>query len=220
MKYLIVGCGRVGSTLAKRLTAANHSVTVIDESSMAFRRLGRDFPGHLVLGTGIDVDVLSRAGALGADGFAATTQGDNRNIMAALIAQAHFKIKRVVARIYDPERSVMYRDFGVSTICPTTVGARLIANALEDNPFRKMPFERQDIDVVEFLVRGPLVGKSVRDITVTGKTQACVVVRREASLVPTPDLTLEDGDKVVTVVSPAFLEEFRRSLGSEAVRTS
>src|SRR6516165_1564929 len=108
MRYLIVGCGRVGSTLAKRLARDGHDVTVVDENSAAFRRVGRDFPGKLVLGTGIDVDVLRRAGAETADGFAAVTQGDNRNIMAALIAQQHFKIPRVVARIYDPERSSMY----------------------------------------------------------------------------------------------------------------
>src|SRR4029077_7525301 len=111
MRYLIVGCGRVGSTLARRLMCAGHEITVVDENPSAFRRLGRNFHGQQVLGTGIDVDVLTRAGAGNADGFAAVTQGDNRNIMAALIAQAHFKIKKVVARIYDPERSQMYRDF-------------------------------------------------------------------------------------------------------------
>ncbi len=118
MRYLIVGCGRVGSTLAKRLARAGHEVTVVDENSASFRRVGRDFPGKLVLGTGIDVDVLRRAGAETADGFAAVTQGDNRNIMAALIAQQHFKIKRVVARIYDPMRSEMYREFGISPYAP------------------------------------------------------------------------------------------------------
>ncbi|HEV2037794.1 MAG TPA: NAD-binding protein, partial [Candidatus Eremiobacteraceae bacterium] len=80
MRYLIVGCGRVGSTLAKRLAREGHDVTVVDENSAAFRRVGREFPGKLVLGTGIDVDVLRRAGAETADGFAAVTQGDNRNI--------------------------------------------------------------------------------------------------------------------------------------------
>jgi trk system potassium uptake protein TrkA len=210
MRYLIVGCGRVGSTLAKRLTRAGHDVAVVDENPAAFNRLGRHFAGQQVLGTGIDVDVLKRAGAEKADGFAAVTQGDNRNIMAALIAQQHFKIKRVVARIYDPERSQMYRDFGISTVCPTTVGAKLMANALVEHTYRVLPFERKDVEVIEFLVDNKLADRTVKDVTVAGKTQVCVVVRREQSLVPQPDTRLESGDRVVTVVTPDYLEEYRK----------
>lgn len=214
MRYLIVGCGRVGSTLAKRLERAGHDVSVVDENPDAFKRLGRNFSGQQVLGTGIDVDVLTRAGAEKADGFAAVTQGDNRNIMAALIALQHFKIKKVVARIYDPERSQMYRDFGITTVCPTTVGAKLMANALLEQSYRVLPFERKDIEVIEFLASGAFAGKTIADITVTGKTQVCVVVRREQSIVPQPDLRLEAGDRVVTVVKPDYLEEYRKQLDS------
>jgi trk system potassium uptake protein TrkA len=212
MKYLIVGCGRVGSTLAKRLSRAGHDVTVVDENSASFKRLGRSFQGKVVLGTGIDVDVLKRAGVETADGFATVTEGDNRNIMAALIAQQHFKVKRVVARIYDPERAAMYRDFGVAIVCPTTVGAHLMANALVEQPFRMLPFERHDVEVIEFLVRPNLAGKKIADVSVAGKTQICVVVRRERSLLPTPDLRLELDDKVVTVVVPEFIDEFRKTI--------
>ena len=209
MRYLIVGCGRVGSTLAKRLTRAGHDITVVDENPAAFRRLGRGFRGQQVLGTGIDVDVLSRAGAGDADGFAAVTQGDNRNIMAALIALQHFKIKKVVARIYDPERSQMYRDFGISTVCPTTVGAKLMANSLIEHAYRVLPFERKDVEVIEYVVGDALAGKKVDDLTISGKTQICVVVRREQSVVPQRDLALEKGDRVVTVVRPDYLDEYR-----------
>ncbi|GAC1614520.1 MAG: hypothetical protein NVS4B5_03300 [Vulcanimicrobiaceae bacterium] len=104
MKYLIVGCGRVGSTLAKLLTAESHDVTVVDENPAAFKRLGNQFAGRVEVGTGIDNDVLRRAGAETADGFVAVTDGDNRNVMAALIAQRMFHIKKIVARIYDPPR--------------------------------------------------------------------------------------------------------------------
>ena len=210
MRYLIVGCGRVGSTLARRLTRAGHDVTVVDENPTAFRRLGKGFHGQQVLGTGIDVDVLTRAGAGDADGFAAVTQGDNRNIMAALIAQQHFKIKKVVARIYDPERSQMYRDFGISTVCPTTVGAKLMANSLVEQAYRVLPFERKDIEVIEFITTSSLAGKTVADVTIAGKTQVCVVVRRDQSVVPQPDTRLEAGDRVVTVVLPDYLEEYRK----------
>ena len=106
MKYLIVGCGRVGSTLAKLLTAELHDVTVVDENPSAFKRLGNHFAGRVEVGTGIDHDVLKRAGAESADGFVAVTDGDNRNVMAALIGQRRFGIKKIVARIYDPSTSL------------------------------------------------------------------------------------------------------------------
>ena len=130
MRYLIVGCGRVGSALAKLLDSDGHEVIVVDENAAAFKRLGQKFKGHEVVGTGIDYDVLKRAGAATADGFVAVTNGDNRNIMAALIAQRMFNIKRIVARIYDPPRGQMYRELGVQTVCPTTVGAKMIRDVL------------------------------------------------------------------------------------------
>jgi len=209
MKYLIVGCGRVGSTLAKRLARAGHAVTVIDENSAAFRRLGRDFPGKMVLGTGIDIDVLCRAGIETADGVATCTEGDNRNIMAALIAKKHFKVNSVVARIYDPARAAMYRDFGVLTICPTTVGAHLMSNALLQEPYRKLPYERHDVEVIEYVVNDALVGRTVDEVTLPGKTRVSVVVRNESSMIPKGDMRLQPGDKVVVIVDPAAEAEYR-----------
>src|SRR5215469_12398549 len=135
MRYLIVGCGRVGSALAKYLDADGHEVIVVDENASAFKRLGQKFKGHVVVGTGIDYDVLKRAGAEHADGFVAVTNGDNRNIMAALIAQRMFSIKKIVARIYDPPRGMMYRDLGIDTFCPTTVGAKMIRDMLLEAPW-------------------------------------------------------------------------------------
>ncbi|HXW51787.1 MAG TPA: TrkA family potassium uptake protein [Candidatus Acidoferrales bacterium] len=208
MRFLIVGCGRVGSTLAKRLVREGHDVTVVDENSSAFRRVGRDFPGKLVLGTGIDVDVLRRAGAENADGFAAVTQGDNRNIMAALIAQQHFKIPRVVARIYDPERSAMYREFGVSTICPTTVGARLMSGALLEGEFSSLLFDQADAEIVEQHIAGD--ARRVSDLTVAGKSQVALIVRGTQSLIPTPDLSLQKGDRLVAIVKSDFVAQFRK----------
>lgn len=213
MRYLIVGCGRVGSTLAIRLARDGHDVTVVDENSAAFRRVGRNFAGKLVLGTGIDVDVLRRAGAESADGFAAVTQGDNRNIMAALIAQQHFKIKRVVARIYDPERSYMYRDFGISTVCPTTVGARLIAGALVDEQYSSLLFDQADAEIVEHTVAAGSAGRTVRDLTIAGKSQIALIGRGNHSVIPTPETKFETGDRVVAVVRPEFVSEYRNLFG-------
>lgn len=131
MKILIVGCGRVGAMVATALSKAGHRVTVIDSRRQAFDRLGSDFNGEMVLGNGIDEDVLRRAGIEDADGFASLTNGDNRNIMAAQIAREIFKVPRVITRIYDPIRESVFRELGLETVSPTLSGARQIHEMLK-----------------------------------------------------------------------------------------
>ena len=131
MKLVIVGCGRLGAMAARMMAAAGHAVTVVDNNPQAFNRLGADFPGEMVLGNGMDEDVLRRAGIEHADGFASLTNGDNRNIMAAQIAREIFKVPRVITRIYDPIREDVYKELGLHTICPTLAGARQIHGMLK-----------------------------------------------------------------------------------------
>jgi trk system potassium uptake protein len=131
VKLVIVGCGRLGAMAARMMTQAGHAVTVVDINPQAFNRLGTDFPGEMVLGNGMDEDVLRRAGIDTTDGFASLTNGDNRNIMAAQIAQEIFKVPRVITRIYDPIREDVYRELGLHTICPTLAGARQIHGMLK-----------------------------------------------------------------------------------------
>ncbi len=123
MQIVILGCGRVGARLATTLDAEGHDVTVIDANTDAFRRLGADFRGSVVVGIGIDEDVLRRAGIEQADAFVACTNGDNTNVMAAQIAKLVFGVPKVVARIYDPIREETYRSLGLETTCPTILGA-------------------------------------------------------------------------------------------------
>ncbi len=131
MRVVILGCGRVGAMLAQLLTSEGHNVTIIDQDSDSFRRLGGDFPrSQTVIGNGTDEDVLRRAGLEEADAFVATTNGDNRNIMAAEIARHTFGVHKVLCRIYDPIRQETYNGMGLQSICPTIVGAKLFREAL------------------------------------------------------------------------------------------
>lgn len=130
MKIVILGCGRVGATLADMLSRAGHTVSVIDQSSDAFQRLSPDFQGTTFVGNGVDEDVLVRAGIREADAFAAVTNGDNRNIMASQIAKEIFQVKKVVCRIYDPIREETYHELGLETISPTVVGSKLFFEAI------------------------------------------------------------------------------------------
>ena len=126
MNIVILGCGRVGSTFARMMYKEGHTVTVIDIQSESFRRLGAKYRGVRIVGNGIDEDVLRRAGVENADVFLASTQGDNRNIMAAQIAKHVFNVPRVIARIYDPIRSDRYRQLGLITLCTTTIASGLM----------------------------------------------------------------------------------------------
>jgi len=204
MRYLIVGCGRVGSALAKYLDADGHEVIVVDENATAFKRLGQKFKGHVVVGTGIDYDVLKRAGAATADGFIAVTNGDNRNIMAALIAQRMFKIKRVVARIYDPPRGQMYRELGVETVCPTTVGAKLIRDVLMEAPWNSLQsFDFGKLTSISAIVTQNDAGKTIGEIEKSGRIRVSAVRRASGGVViASSDMVLEEGDEVNAVVAP------------------
>ncbi len=130
MRIIIMGCGRVGAALAGMFATQRHEVTVIDQSQQAFTRLSKEFPGGKLLGNGLDEDVLKRAGIERADCFVAVTNGDNRNIMAAQIAKHNFHVPRVICRIYDPIRQQVYAELGLESVCPTTIGAQLIHDAV------------------------------------------------------------------------------------------
>jgi trk system potassium uptake protein TrkA len=209
MRYLIVGCGRVGSALAKLLDSDGHEVIVVDENAAAFKRLGPKFKGHEVVGTGIDYDVLKRAGAATADGFVAVTNGDNRNIMAALIAQRMFKIPRIVARIYDPPRGQMYRELGVQTVCPTTVGAKMIRDVLIEAPWGAQTFDLGKLTSLAAVVGPADAGKRVDEIEEPGRVRIAAVRRgADQVMVASSDLRLELGDELSAVVAPAAISEF------------
>ena len=131
MKAVIMGCGRVGARLAGLLDADGHSVTILDTDTYSFRRLPPTFKGNALIGNGLDQEVLKRSGIEEADAFVATTQGDNRNIMAAQIAKNIFNVPKVVSRIYDPLRQELYSTMGLDTISPTTIFAQILREKLE-----------------------------------------------------------------------------------------
>lgn len=132
MNVVIVGCGRVGATLAGILDSEGHQVTVVDRDRVAFGHLPAAYKGGTLLGNGIDLDVLRQVGIDKADAFLALTDGDNRNLMAAQIAKEIFGVKRVLAKVNDPIRSEIYREKGLATFSRTTILAVLLHAMLKD----------------------------------------------------------------------------------------
>jgi trk/ktr system potassium uptake protein len=208
MRYLIVGCGRVGSTLAK-LLVTEHDVVVVDENPAAFKRLGARFGGGVEVGTGIDYDVLKRAGAERADGFVAVTDGDNRNVMAALIAQRMFRIPKIVARIYDPPRGQLYRDLGIETFSPTTLGAQIIRDALLDSPYTSMPsFDFGNLTSLVATVGDGQSGRKVADFEADGKVRIAAIRQMGSVRIASSDDVLKEGDEINAIVAPDALAAF------------
>ncbi|MCK5430728.1 MAG: TrkA family potassium uptake protein [Anaerolineales bacterium] len=132
MKVVIMGCGRVGGRLATILDAGGHKVVIIDVDSYSFRWLPSAFKGTALVGNGLDEQTMIKAGIENADVFVSTTEGDNRNVMAAQIAKHIYNVPRVVSRIYDPIREEMYSKLGIETISPTKVGAELLQKVIEE----------------------------------------------------------------------------------------
>ena len=130
MEVVILGCGRVGARVANVL-CESHSVTVVDWNSASFERLRSDFSGETILGNGIDVDVLRSAGIEHSDLFLALTDVDNRNLMAAEVAN-QLGVPRSIARVYDPERSQVFAELGITTVSPTIMGARRLFQLVVD----------------------------------------------------------------------------------------
>lgn len=128
MNAVVIGCGRVGSSVAKGLAADGWNVTVVDENEDALGRLGQAWRGGFVVGHGMDVSVLERAGVADADAAVVATNGDNTNIVVGQVLQKRFEIETVVVRILDPARAKLYTDRGMSIVCPTQTA---IAGLLE-----------------------------------------------------------------------------------------
>jgi trk system potassium uptake protein TrkA len=138
MKIIILGCGRMGSTMALMLAHDGHDVTIIDQDPDAITRRLRDFTGKTVVGNGLDPDVLRRAGIESADAFVAVTNGDNRNITSVQIAKEIFNVPKVLSRIYDPMRAAAYEQLGVPTLCTTVIGSKLMVEFLEGRDWGDM----------------------------------------------------------------------------------
>ena len=116
VRFVIMGCGRTGSSLAHLLENRGHTVAIIDQNPDSFRRLGSSFEGRRVTGVGFDRDTLSESGIAEAYAFAAVSNGDNSNILAARVARETFGVSNVVARIYDPGRAEVYQRLGITTV--------------------------------------------------------------------------------------------------------
>jgi trk system potassium uptake protein TrkA len=199
MNAIVVGCGRVGSQLATMLSVEGHNVTVIDRDEDAFRRLGSTFNGVTVKGLGFDEEVLDEAGVRKADVFAAVTDLDNTNLMAAEVARKIFGVPHVVARLYNPQRERTYQQLDMDYVCGTTLVAEKLLEKIEAGHGHHVQIIG-DVEVIEFRAGTGVAGKRVRDIEIEHQFRVAVLSRGNVTFIPQPETMLQPGDVVVGAV--------------------
>jgi trk system potassium uptake protein TrkA len=190
-----MGCGRVGSSLATELEAAGHSVAIIDQSREAFRRLGPDFKGRTVTGVGFDRDTLLEAGIETADAFAAVSNGDNSNILAARVARETYGVANVVARIYDPGRAEIYQRLGIPTVA-TVIWAtdQILRRLLPEGSKSEWRDASGAVQLCEMHPHKDWFGMAITELEEATGARVAFITRLGEGLIPDPQTVLQEGD--------------------------
>lgn len=211
-----MGCGRVGSSLATEIEAAGHTVSVIDQSREAFRRLGPDFKGQTVTGMGFDRDTLLEAGIEKAEAFAAVSNGDNSNILAARVARETYGVKNVVARIYDPARAEIYQRLGIPTVA-TVIWAtdQIMRNLFPEGTSSEWRDATGSVQLVEVHPARGWYGMALTEIEGQLKGRIAFLTRLGEGLIPDEHAVLQEGDLLHMMVHNDDLASITDALARE-----
>ena len=208
-----MGCGRVGSGLATDLEAAGHSVSIIDQNKEAFRRLGPDFKGQTIAGVGFDRDILLEAGIEKADAFAAVSNGDNSNILAARVARETYGVEKVVARIYDPARAEIYQRLGIPTVATVLWTTDQIIRRLAPEGSRS---EWRDasgaIQLCEMHPHKGWFGMAITDLEDATSARVAFITRLGSGMIPTENTVLQEGDLVHVMATDDEIKNIEKAL--------
>ncbi len=210
MYVIIVGCGRVGSELAKLLSSEGHNVVVIDRAAKSFERLGRTFNGLTLPGNGFDVELLKHAGIAQADAFCSVTNGDNTNIVAAQVAKKIFKVPKVIARVYDPNRADIYRSLGLDILSGTILFAAMIRDKIIESRFSSYLIESKDVGVLEIEADENLIGKTVEEINMPGELVVVMIKSIKGAILPEAKTKIQKNDCLMAVVKTEKLDKVRK----------
>jgi len=194
---VIMGCGRVGSSLAAALGRLGHDVAVIDKNQQAFRRLGSDFHGQQVVGVGFDRQVLTEAGIERAGAFAAVSSGDNSNIISARVARENFGVEHVVARIYDHKRAAVYERLGIPTVAtvPWTTD-RFLRTLLPDGVAAAWRDPSGNVALLQLPLNERWCGHSVRELEQATEARVAFIMRFGNGVLPNSKTVIQADDVV------------------------
>jgi trk system potassium uptake protein len=213
---VIMGCGRVGSSIAHTLEDRGHSVAVIDQDPEAFRKLRSGFKGIKVTGVGFDRDVLIEAGIERAGAFAACSSGDNSNVIAARVARESFGVQRVVARIYDPRRASVYQRLGIPTVATVAwTGDQMLRRLIPEGAESLWRDPTGAVVLAEVAYSDAWLGQKVGDLEQAAHARIAFISRLGEALVPGPSLVLQEGDVVHVIADDANIAEITRILAAK-----
>ena len=208
MHIVIMGCGRVGSTLAHSLEDRGHSVAVVDQNPESFRRLGPDFRGTTVTGVGFEQRVLVEAGIERADAFAAVSSGDNSNIISARLARETYGVHRVVARIYDQKRAEVYERLGIPTVATVRWTADRMLRALcPDGNVEIWRDPTSTVALIEIAVHPGWVAHRLRTLEEATGARIAYVNRFGVGMLPTESTVVQDGDQIFMLVTDDMIDQ-------------
>ena len=211
MNIMIVGCGRVGSQLAVLLSQEGHNVTIIDKNVDSFKRLGGTFNGVTAVGNAFDEKLLRELKIDKQDAFVSVTSGDNTNLMASQIARKMFKVPRVIARVYDPERADIYKKFDLDIISGTVLVAAMIRDKIIENRFTGYLVETGELGVIEIIADKHLEGKRVGDMNMPDEFSVVVIERKKKVIITETFTKIELGDKIMGVVRTTSLKKVKQT---------
>ncbi|MDP3730080.1 MAG: TrkA family potassium uptake protein [Candidatus Omnitrophota bacterium] len=210
MNIMIVGCGRVGSQLAVLLSQEGHNVTIIDKNADSFKRLGGTFNGVTAVGNAFDEKLLRELKIDKQDAFVSVTSGDNTNLMASQIARKMFKIPRVIARVYDPERADIYKKFDLDIISGTILVAAMIRDKIIENRFTGYLIETGELGVIEIIADKSLEAKRVSDLNIPNEFSVVVIERNKKVIITETFTKIELGDKIMGLVRTTSLKKVKQ----------
>ncbi|MHB1293766.1 MAG: potassium channel family protein [Anaerolineae bacterium] len=214
MQFVIIGSGRMGAGLARTLSMQGHQLIVVDVDPAAFANLGPNFKGRTVVGVGFDRDVLAQADVTHADGLAALTTSDEANVVIARMASEVYRVPKVVARLFDPGKAEIYRRLGLQTIAPVTWGVNRMAELLcQTGVGPVMSLGAGTVDLIETVIVDGLVGRTVRDITITGEVHVVAISRAGRTFLPTLGTVLQHNDMVHLAVLGSSADRLQGLLG-------
>jgi trk system potassium uptake protein TrkA len=213
--YVIMGCGRVGSSLAHSIERRHHTVAVIDIDVEAFRRLGPDFRGTTIKGVGFDRDVLLASDIEHADGFAAVSSGDNSNILAARVVRESFGVDNVVARIYDQGRAEVYERLGIPTVATVRWTADQVLRRLVPGGIAGLWRDPSgNVQLIEVPCHVGWVGQSIRLIEGHIRTPIPALTRYGSAMVVNDTTVLQSGDIVYAMVESDRIEDVQATMSA------
>ncbi|MFX4287458.1 potassium channel family protein [Janibacter sp. G349] len=213
MHFVIMGCGRVGASLARSLERLGHDVAVVDQDPAAFRRLGSEFSGRRVAGVGFDRDTLLQAGIEEAYALAAVSSGDNSNILAARVARETFGVEHVVARIYDPDRAQVYQRLGIPTVATVRWTAdQVLRRMLPQGQATEMTDASGRLVIAEIQVSPAWVGHRLTRLEEATDARIAYVTRLGEGIIPGPETVHQEGDLVHLVIPRDRVPDVERVL--------